>query len=302
MHEHLLLDEYLAQKLGTDRGDFFAQVELRVADFEQGEEEVYNQVAELRAIAEAEIERPLKGPATSPWLRFSMAVALLILLGTGLGMYMLSGPKDFPIATIEQLSGDVKVTRKSQPVSVQLGKVVYTDDVVEAPIGSSIALRYKDRTEMHILGDSVLKIGIDRQTGGKRVSLTQGELTASVTPQHPDAMVFITPHAKATVLGTELRLSVGKSATRLDVQEGKVGLMRISDGQSVVVGTNGSGEAGVEGISLRDLTWPIDRRDAVFIFEPGAQFRWPAIQKRETCGRRNGSFPVEKPRLVTAEC
>jgi len=280
LHEHLILDDYLAQKLGVDRGNFSAQVEQRIADFEQGEEEVYSHVAELRAIAEAGIEKPFSTPPSSPWLKYSMATAVIALFAVSVVVFLYPGQKEFPIATIEQLSGDVKVVRKTKEVPVQIGKVLYTDDLVEAPVGSAIAVRYKDRTELHVLGGSTLKVGIDRQTGGKRVSLSQGELTASVTPQTSDAMVFTTPHAKATVLGTELRLSVRQNATRLDVQEGKVGLMRLSDGQSVMVATNGSGEASAEGISLRDLTWPIDRREAIFVFEPGGAI--PLARNPET--------------------
>jgi hypothetical protein len=48
-------------------------------------------------------------------------------------------------------------------------------------------------------------------------------------------MLFTTPHAEVTVLGTRLALTVSAEATRLEVQEGRVRITRLPDRASVEV-------------------------------------------------------------------
>src|SRR5262245_54840843 len=81
LRDQLIVDDLLGQKLALDRKNFLAQVEQRLADFERGEEEVYNQVSDLRAIAEAEIERSVRPPATRTWVKVAAFVGLASVLG-----------------------------------------------------------------------------------------------------------------------------------------------------------------------------------------------------------------------------
>ena len=53
LREQLIIDDLLGQKLAVDRKNFPTMVQQRLADFEKGEEEKYDQVADLRAIAAA---------------------------------------------------------------------------------------------------------------------------------------------------------------------------------------------------------------------------------------------------------
>src|SRR5436190_6969204 len=60
LREQLIIDDLLGQKLAVDRKNFTIMVQQRLTDFEKGEEEKYDQVADLRAIAEAEIEKSVR--------------------------------------------------------------------------------------------------------------------------------------------------------------------------------------------------------------------------------------------------
>jgi hypothetical protein len=62
---------------------------------------------------------------------------------------------------------------------------------------------------------------------GKKVQILKGAVSAEVVHQTEGRpMIFVTPQALATVLGTKLSLAVNQNATRLEVREGKV---RLSD-------------------------------------------------------------------------
>jgi hypothetical protein len=71
---------------------------------------------------------------------------------------------------------------------------------------------------------------------GKRFELRAGIVQARVAPQPPGESLRIkTPHARATVLGTEFLLRADEETTRLDVLEGKVQLACRTTGKKVTV-------------------------------------------------------------------
>src|SRR5436189_2462182 len=78
-------------------------------------------------------------------------------------------------------------------------------------------------------------------------------LRASVTPQPQGRpMILSSPHAKATVLGTRLRLVVDRKSqgsTRLEVEEGRVRLAK-SQGNDAVDVSAGSYAVAVPGVAL----------------------------------------------------
>ncbi len=74
---------------------------------------------------------------------------------------------------------------------------------------------------------------------GSRVSLASGRLSAEVARRAAaDPLVFETPNAEATVLGTRLLLAAEAPGTRLEVAEGRVRVERRDDRASVVVGAD----------------------------------------------------------------
>src|SRR3954463_12299241 len=124
LREQLIIDDLLGQKLAVDRKNFLVMVQQRLADFERGEEEVYNQVSDLRAIAESEIERSIKPPPTSPWIKFAAAVSLaLILVACGIvWRFQQTSPR--PVANVEELSGQVVLIKGTKEEPLRLGQAL----------------------------------------------------------------------------------------------------------------------------------------------------------------------------------
>src|SRR5438067_9211324 len=74
LHDQLLLDDLLAQKLTLDRRNFVAQVEQRIADLNRCQTELGRQTADLRSIAAAQ-----RAPASSTWTRWRWTGLVLAL-------------------------------------------------------------------------------------------------------------------------------------------------------------------------------------------------------------------------------
>ena len=75
------------------------------------------------------------------------------------------------------------------------------------------------------------------ELGHKELHLKHGGLYADVRPQ-AKPMLIHTRTATLTVLGTRFEVETDLAATKLDVREGKVGIRRLSDGQTVEVSAN----------------------------------------------------------------
>jgi ferric-dicitrate binding protein FerR (iron transport regulator) len=144
------------------------------------------------------------------------------------------------VATLESLKGDVTIkgekAKEGQPIVAGSGIETGAGEsaaVLKLPDGTKIDLAAETRVEKITNGD------------GKRLVLAQGILTADVRKQ-PAGQPFVvtTPHAEARVIGTKFTLTVKGDATRLDVQEGRVRLTRLSDTTGVDVGAGSFAVAG----------------------------------------------------------
>lgn len=271
LREQLILDDFISQKLAFDRRNFLSQVEQRIADFEQGEVEIQNQVVELRYLAETEFS---PGQATGrdvAWWKV-LAVAAAVLLGAFLlGPRLLEFGRE-PLATVERADGSVLLTAGETDSAVSRGQPVAAGHQFTTPAGGTLELRFPDNTLVTIGADSQVTIDSDPQTGGKLLHVERGELFAEVQKQRLGRpMVFATPQAWATVLGTRLRLTVDDRATRLDVIEGQVELRRRSDGQSLLVSTAQTGIAGADNLAQHQLRWPDNRAGMIFLFDGDAR-------------------------------
>jgi hypothetical protein len=266
LREQLIVDDLLGQKLAVDRKNFIIMVQQRLTDYERGEEEVYNQVADLRAIAEAEIEKKVRPPGINPWIKFAGGISLIVvpLLCFVVWRYQESAPR--AVANVEELSGQVVRLKGSTEEPLRVGQTVSTGDTIVAAPGSSVLWKYKDGTTVRILGDSETELSADANLA-KQVRLERGELVASVAKQIRGAMVFTTPHATATVIGTELRLVVVEANTQLDVTEGKVDFQRNSSSQILHLTANESGVATAANIQPNKALWPVNRASAAFLYE-----------------------------------
>jgi hypothetical protein len=267
LREQLLLDDLLAQKLSVDRRNFPAQVGQRIADYHRGEQEMDNQVSDLRELAEREFEKPSTWSGSSPWVKYiALAATVLIAAVIIVPRFLPKGPQ--AVAKVTAVTGDVQLAG-GQPVDVEVGIAVMTGQQIVTPAGASLSLEYADKTIVQVAGDSTVAIDLDDTTGGKQISLDRGAITAMVSKQDPDAPLRITtPHAIATVVGTTFRLMVTAEKTLLDVAEGTVVLDRLDDGESITVDANETGLATGERLQLREVSWPEDHQSVAFLYSP----------------------------------
>lgn len=295
LRTQLLVDDLLAQKLAVDRRNFLAQVGQRIGDYEQGEEEIFSQVAELRALAEAElVDRPLP-PRGQRW-----TTAVVVVLAASLAALAFLAPQYWPLAPramaeAREVSGDVYVIQEGKRSKVRVGDTISTGAPLEVASGGKLRLEYRDQTSVEFAGGSKFQLMADRKSQAKQVKVDQGEVLAKVTPQKDlGAMVFRTPHARAIVVGTELRLVIGPEQTRLDVTEGKVDFERFTGGAPLRVAANQSGVANQQGLALRDLKWPDDEDHLLFtIHESGM----PHVRNPDS--RNPRETPLEARGLVS---
>jgi hypothetical protein len=136
------------------------------------------------------------------------------------------------VAAIEKIEGDLTIGR----VAAKAGDAVPAGEPLETAAGSSGVVKFSDGTRIELGPDTLLSEIADRQSParGRRVTIARGSLVADVSRQPADQpMTFATPHGEARILGTKLRLDVGKT-TRVEVKEGRVRFTR-PDGRKVEV-------------------------------------------------------------------
>jgi hypothetical protein len=83
--------------------------------------------------------------------------------------------------------------------------------------------------------------------------LLEGSAALDVAPHAQDPVVLATRHAEVTVLGTRFRLAVQPDSTRLEVTEGRVRLVRLSDKAAVEVKAGQFAVAGPGELAARPL-------------------------------------------------
>lgn len=112
---------------------------------------------------------------------------------------------------------------------------------VRTKAASSAVLLYDDGTRVELAANSSLREDLPAAGRGRRVVLSHGSLESHITKQDPSRpMVFGSPTAEATIVGTTVRLTVShdpKVGTMLEVKEGKVLFARLSDKKPVEVTT-----------------------------------------------------------------
>src|SRR6478609_5175076 len=104
LRDQLMTDDLLWQKLGVDRRNFLAQVDQRVSDYDRRQEDVFNQVAELRAVAQSELERPRKQPGQPAWVWWSLGLSCVALLALSYTAGWFGGGMErVPVAEVEKV-------------------------------------------------------------------------------------------------------------------------------------------------------------------------------------------------------
>ena len=139
------------------------------------------------------------------------------------------------LANVERVQGVVTLMTQEGRRPAVAGQDLLPDQGLEtAPRTGFLGVKYPDQTRFDLLPGSAVDRLLDVK--GKAVHLSRGTLSATVTKQPAGRpMTIRTPHAEATVLGTQLTIVVTADATRLEVREGRVKLTRMSDGAAIEV-------------------------------------------------------------------
>jgi len=195
------------------------------------------------------VRRGLARPA-EPRARLGriLSVAATFLVAAGAtAIWMLLPAEEVPtIATLEVVRGDVRLVTgpASRGSGVGEGQALETRGA-----GSAALLRFPDGTELELRGDTRIDNLSDATGGGKRAFLRKGTVRAAVSAQPAGRPMIVTsPHAQAKILGTRMRLVVD-TTTRVEVEEGKVGLTRTADGAAVEI-AGGSFVVAAKGLPL----------------------------------------------------
>ena len=167
------------------------------------------------------------------WRTGWMKAAALFVVGFAVFTMLWSGGDS--LAVIKDVNGAVRWTRIDGKTRYfdSAGASVSAGTIESMTPDSSATLTFTDGSTVTVSGQSNLMISND---DGKLLSLRKGVLFASVVPQAPSQpMRLNTTTAELTVLGTRFELIANQAQTKLSVNEGRVGLQRVSDDTSVEV-------------------------------------------------------------------
>jgi ferric-dicitrate binding protein FerR (iron transport regulator) len=269
LRDQMVVDCLVAQKLTLDRQNFPAQVAQRIADYQKSEQAIDTQVLELRDMAAAEMLAPVQRPRSTGWMGMVVALSLAI---AALGLFYVPRflpQAPVPVAKVTAVEGQVVAQGNAEGASLAAASTLFSGQRIETPVGGQLSLEYADRTSLSIAGGSQVALEVDAYSGAKRVRVEAGEVWARVAPQPAGApMVFLSPHATATVLGTELRFTVESGQTRLQVATGKVQLDRVAGGPGMIVSAGSQGIASAETFERSAVHWPDDATGQVYWQDP----------------------------------
>jgi len=275
VRSELIVDEMLSQKLDGYRGDFPAQVQQRLRDFEQGEEELNRRADDLRTLAAGQLKEKLRTESRKQRFRIWSAAAAVLLMVSGAAMGYYAYYQSQTVAFVEGVTGNAVVLRGGQRLDLQSAARIAIGDQIRTPAGGAVVLRYPDGGVLQIGGGTTVGFpALQQATGvaGKRVRLLQGDILAKMGPQKKP-MLLTTAVAEAEVVGTRFFLSATGGSTRLDVARGSVKLTHIRLGQSVLVAGGQTGVASRTGLKNQTAPWPVVRKGLVFVFQTNDRSR-----------------------------
>jgi ferric-dicitrate binding protein FerR (iron transport regulator) len=137
-------------------------------------------------------------------------------------------------ATLTRVEGDVQVFSGNRRSVPRAGQGLLIDDRLQCGAGAAAVVTFGDGTRLDLGADTTIAGWGD--ASGKRIFLRMGRLSAEVTKQPPGhPFVIATPHGEVRVVGTALSLHVTSESTELEVQTGKVRLIREKDGAGIEV-------------------------------------------------------------------
>ena len=160
---------------------------------------------------------PVKGNFS---IVYALAALLLISFSVGAFMYLRVETPSI-IANVEEAGEGVQIIRSGKQLNIdEVEGVMAGDKILTFKFGAS--LRYvSEGTTILLRENSEAVFGV--KGGAKVIYLEAGDIICDVDKQPiGKPMKIFTPHAEATVLGTQFLLTAGKENSRLHVNEGSV--------------------------------------------------------------------------------
>jgi WD40 repeat protein len=161
------------------------------------------------------------------WLNAHQAQPNIAAISPTLQPAMTEGPG---LARIVEIGGQVEIADASAaPAAAVAGQMVRAGQSVRTPGDESFAtIEYPDKTRLELSGDTTVQFPSESRDAGKQVIFAGGSLRADVSPQPKDQpMLLVGPQAQVRVQGTRfLMSSSGPDASRIDLESGKVELIR----------------------------------------------------------------------------
>jgi len=189
---------------------------------------------------------------------WAVPFAACVLLTATLIFLRRESPQGQAIAVLNDPSQTV-ITRK-QPHNAADKEDLYAGDSLATGAKGKAAVSYADHTRLDLSNNTAIRL--ETLNGAERVVLNQGQLFASVAKHPADRpMVFVMPQAKATVLGTELLLSINGDANRLEVVKGEVRLEKL-DGSAAVLVASGHCAVAAPGVKLEAVPVSLEKTAA----------------------------------------
>ncbi|HYG73665.1 MAG TPA: FecR family protein [Planctomycetota bacterium] len=180
------------------------------------------------------VRRPRENPFGAGLLiAASLAIVLLLALFVSKGKP--ARESAVALAALQHAPAGTSVKRDGRDISAASGMEILAGDSIRAA-SSSALLHYSDGTDVSVEAGAEVVVSAPDADAGKRLQLNAGTLRASVAKQNADRpLVIRTPQASVTVLGTRFELALSPGTTRLTVEDGLVGMRRLSDGKSALV-------------------------------------------------------------------
>jgi ferric-dicitrate binding protein FerR (iron transport regulator) len=189
----------------------------------------------------------LETPSSVRRRRLAWGAAAAALLVAAAGVVVL---REVPRveASIASVEGSAWIVRNGSRVPVSSDPGLRSGDRIVTGPDSRSEFRLRDGSRLTLLDRTEAELG-------ERLQLKEGTLRCEIRPQSRP-LVFQTPHAEATVLGTQFELSVAWKETRLHTASGHVRLS--AEGRSVDVKTGQIGTADAQGVVRWDPVCSFD--------------------------------------------
>jgi ferric-dicitrate binding protein FerR (iron transport regulator) len=183
------------------------------------------------------------GVAAAACATFAIWIGARQVSHKSVGPSIAESPIESPMARVRLVTGQVASVRGAERSAAVAGTALGPGDGLETADQAS--------AEVAFLGDSTLVLDAattirweSSADGASVVRLGRGALKAAITQRvPPESIAFVTPHARATIVGTRFELSTTPTMTRLTVLEGQVRFERLADGAVSTVSAGRSAEA-----------------------------------------------------------